>query len=487
MINEIKKIKKITYRGYLKSCNYTCFYCPFSKRLMSKNELEKDEEALYKFVKKLENIDFANPIDLFFTPYGEALIHNYYQKTICELSKKAFINKIGIQTNLSLDIKRWLNLDADFSKIYIWATFHNSMTDIDEFVEKVSILNNYHNISVGVVGNPDDAIVIKELRYKLPVEVYLWVNKMDGLGRKYTDEEYKFFSEIDPMFINEFSGKNEECNAHITDIFVRENGEILNCNITRKKLGNIYNDDFISSSVCNSKCDCYLAYSHRKNFSEFFGENYLFRVPEKIKPSAVFFDIDGTLTEDKETLIKTFKYLSEKTNIYFATELPENIAMRKVGFLKKYISGGVFAGGGVIIDYKKNFIKINEVVDSENFLTEILDDNRSKVYKHQDKIYRILTHKQNIQKSHTNNFYCLEQHNNLVSIVKKDIDKLEGIKVICDVNSISINDVLAVGNDVNDLSMIKGCGYSVAVLSSSDLIKQSVHYCINASHICCII
>lgn len=454
---------------------------------MSKKELEKDKEALYKFVNKLENIDFVKPIDLLFVPYGEALIHDYYQKTICELSKKDFINKVGIQTNLSFDIKNWLKSDLDFSKIYIWATFHNSMTDIDEFVEKVKILNSYHNICVGVVGNPEDSTIINELRHKLPVQVYMWVNKMDGLGRKYTDEEFEFFCEIDPMFINEFNEKNEECNAHTTDIFVRENGEILNCNRTRKKLGNIYDDDFVNSSYCNNKCDCYLAYSHKKNFSKFFDDNYLFRVPKKIKIDAIFFDIDGTLTEDRETLIKTFEYLSKKTSIYLATELPESVAMRKVGFLKKYISGGVFAGGGVIVDYKKAFVKINEVVDIENSLVEILADNRSKVYKYQDKMYRILTHKRNIKKCHIDNFYCVEQHSNLVSIVKKDVNKMQGVKVICDVNCISVNSVLAVGNDMNDLNMIRGCKYSIAVLSSNDVIKAEATYCANPSHICFIV
>lgn len=483
----IKEIEKITYRGHLKSCNYTCFYCPFSKRTMTKAELEKDKKALYKFINKLESIDFLKPIDLFFTPYGEALIHRHYQKTICDLSKKPFINKIGIQTNLSFDIKSWINEDADFTKIYIWATFHSSMTNIDDFVEKVSVLKEYHNISVGVVGNPKDVAVISSLRAKIPADVYLWINKMDGLGRKYTDEEFNIFSAIDPMFINEFKRKVNKCNAYETDIFVLENGEILNCNRTRKKLGNIYDDDFVNSNICNNKCDCYLAYCHVKDFSDFFGDNYLFRVQKKIKPKAIFFDIDGTLTEDRDVLIKTFEYLSKKTNIYFATELPENIAMKKVGFLKKYISGGVFAGGGLIVDYKNDFIKTNEIINVNKSLNEILNDKSSKIYKNENKIYRILTNKNHIQKHHKYNFCCLEQHNNFVSIIKKDIDKLEGIKEICNLNSITLSDVLAVGNDINDINMLKNCGYSVAVQTSSNAVKDVAKYCMNVSHISFII
>lgn len=483
----ISEIKKITYRGFLKSCNYTCFYCPFSKNSINKKEIEKDKESLNKFIEKLESIKFNEPIDLLCTPYGEAFIHDYYQKAISYLSKKTFINKIGIQTNLSLDIKKWLNLDSNFDKIFIWATYHDSMTNINEFSRKVEELNKYHKISVGVVGNPEDIEVIKDLRKKLPIDVYMWINKMDGLNRKYTNEEFEFFLSIDPMFINEFNKKNEDCNAFGSDIFIIENGEILNCNRSRKKLGNIYEDNFTKSNICNKKCDCYLAYSHKKNFSDFFGENYLFRVPEKIKPKAIFFDIDGTLIENREKLIEVFEYLSKKTNIYFATQLPINVAIRKMNFLKEYISGGVFAGGSYITDYKKKFTKVIEIQNSSNSLEEVLKDSRSRIYKAQNKIYRILTNEKYITNNHKKNFHCLKEHDDFVSIIKKDVNKFTGILEICNLNNISPKDIMCVGNDTCDLEMIKECGYSIAVIKSDESIKNEAKYCMNVSGICFVV
>ena len=40
----------IYYRGSLKSCNYDCSYCPFTKQRDSRDELAHDASALRRFV-----------------------------------------------------------------------------------------------------------------------------------------------------------------------------------------------------------------------------------------------------------------------------------------------------------------------------------------------------------------------------------------------------------------------------------------------------
>lgn len=44
----------ILYRGCLKSCNYNCSYCPFSKHGMSVKELEKDKKQWFAFIESLQ-------------------------------------------------------------------------------------------------------------------------------------------------------------------------------------------------------------------------------------------------------------------------------------------------------------------------------------------------------------------------------------------------------------------------------------------------
>ena len=43
----------ILYRGSLKSCNYRCGYCPFSKRRGSRREYDRDREQWLRFVDSL--------------------------------------------------------------------------------------------------------------------------------------------------------------------------------------------------------------------------------------------------------------------------------------------------------------------------------------------------------------------------------------------------------------------------------------------------
>ncbi len=45
--------KTICYRGSLKSCNYRCSYCPFSKHRASVQELEKDRQNFGRFCESI--------------------------------------------------------------------------------------------------------------------------------------------------------------------------------------------------------------------------------------------------------------------------------------------------------------------------------------------------------------------------------------------------------------------------------------------------
>ncbi len=483
----LEDIKQITYRGHLKSCNYTCHYCPFSKNKISKVELEGDKVALDRFMMKLGDINFENSLEVLFTPYGEALIHDYYLEAFRELSNREYISKIGCQTNLSFDVDKFLSRDIDFSKVYLWATFHPTMVGIEEFVSKVTKLHSKISISVGIVGNTDELHIFKVLRQKLPSNVYMWVNAMDGLGRKYTEFELEFFTEHDPVFTYEVGRLDSyKCSGGSSHIFVKGNGEIFSCNRNKKSLGNIYKSSNLEEAKCSGGCcDCYLAYSHTHEFLEnkFIRENNLFRVPNKVKPKAIFFDIDGTLTEDRLTLEKAFKYLASKTQIYIATERPEKIAFRNIGFLKKYVSGGVFSGGSYIVDYKNGFKHVEEIKNIDtSFLETVYSDKKSTVYEEENCIYRVITHK-NFASSKLGDVDIIQQSNRMYSLVSCGVDKFFGIKILCNEVGLDIKDVMAVGNETNDIVMFENCGYSVAVLNSSDEVKASAEYCLNVTHI----
>ena len=71
---DLKARHMILYRGSLKSCNYRCNYCPFSKHPMSRRELLRDKEQWDRFCLSLARRAEAMEIhSLMVTPYGEAL------------------------------------------------------------------------------------------------------------------------------------------------------------------------------------------------------------------------------------------------------------------------------------------------------------------------------------------------------------------------------------------------------------------------------
>ena len=104
MADRRKNSHMILYRGSLKSCNYRCSYCPFSKRAMSKGELEKDEEQWDSFVRSLAEKGHALGVGaLMVVPYGEALIHPWYWE--------GFVN-----TKTRTIILQWKNETCEFEK-----------------------------------------------------------------------------------------------------------------------------------------------------------------------------------------------------------------------------------------------------------------------------------------------------------------------------------------------------------------------------------
>ena len=78
-------IYTLYYRNYLKSCNYSCSYCPFSKLIPSEKMLHRDKKYLNKFVEFIKNS--KDNFKIFFAPRGEALVYDYYKEALITIKK----------------------------------------------------------------------------------------------------------------------------------------------------------------------------------------------------------------------------------------------------------------------------------------------------------------------------------------------------------------------------------------------------------------
>lgn len=477
--------KQIFYRGLLKSCNYSCAYCPFSKHV-SERELKKDRVELERFVHFMEQRTDVGAVQI--VPYGEALIHEYYWKAMAVLSRLPRLELVGCQTNLSFPVEHMLKVFREAGgckeKLRLWCTFHPTMASEEQFLSQCRLLEKEEvSFCVGAVGVPEQREILQQLREKLSKEVYMWVNPMDGLGRAYTDAEREDFSKIDaffPYLLKHNKAQPGQCKGCRREaLFIQANGDVTPCNISRKKLGNIYEsydwETPIEIKSCGQReCSCYLAYSNRKDMPEMicYGKYPAFRMATI--PQAMFLDVDGTLVEegcdcmDEET-VRQLAYWSRYAKIYLATSLPMVHALKKCHAIKPFLAGGVFANGGMVCLFqeKKTWI-IPIEQDVLQSVLQLLQEfcMKVKIYQQGGMVYKVtgiggralqaygaLQEKFVLGKDSVQLGLIIE--GNYLEITGQNANKLAGVQRICEDYGYEKDRVLTVGNSENDKEMLE--------------------------------
>ena len=528
--------KTVSYRGDLKSCNYRCSYCPFSKHRASVQELEKDRQNFGRFCESIA--DRAAEFDIgavFVVPYGEASIHRWYWEGLGRLAGLDGLDRVGLQTNLSFSVEECLAIFDLYSgdanreniresdketcketaektvrgisgaarrKLCIWATFHPEMTDMKTFVEKCHRLaDSGVNLCVGAVGAPQNIPLLGRLRERLSPDLYLWINKMDGLGRAYTEEEKRAFLELDPFFGLECGSPAADAAMCSDRCFVEADGRIRACNIGRIKEGNWYQSEQeeIFRPLCGKKrCSCYLAYGGRADFEgrQFFGAYPIFRVPKPYQ--AVFLDLDGTLVPEKhrgrlaDSVRRKLLALREKRPVFLATSMPAEEVRRRLGEDLELFQGAVFASGAYVwmrtkeesgkadgSGEKRKGAAGREVIHPVDLkelprLTELAAQCRAGV-----RVYRIRGREADAERDTAYKITLVKRHNsvwqeqerqraaeilqtgtyrifvekNCLEIIAAHVDKGTGVREICGWLGIRPEEAIAVGNDREDRAM----------------------------------
>jgi len=272
----------ILWRGPLSSCNYDCDYCPFGKTEASRAEIEADAAALERFLAWVEG--FGHPLSIFFTPWGEGLIHAHVQRAIVRLSQLDGLGRVAIQTNLSARLDFLGQARAE--KVGLWSTFHPDHVRRERFVAQVRTARAAGaTVSAGVVGMPRFLAEIEALRQELPPEVYLWVNAVRG--QPYPDELVARITAVDPLFpVNlrrPHASEGRPCRAGETVIAVDGEGKVRRCNFLPEVIGDLYASDLadvLRPRLCPARtCNCHVGYVHMPHLrlTEVFGADVLSR------------------------------------------------------------------------------------------------------------------------------------------------------------------------------------------------------------------
>lgn len=256
----------ILWRGPLDSCNYECAYCPFAKRTPSAAKLDRDRQALARFVAWLL-AEQGFSLRVLFTPYGEALIWPWYREALVRLSYAPQIRQVSIQTNASGPMS-FLE-EADRSRVSLWISWHPTEIELAPFVQKIEKLHRSGTrLSVGAVAVPAHLEQVEALRHALPRDVPMWLNAQKP-GVRYSDREQVRWRAIDPAFdleLRRHRSLGKPCVSGEESISVDGDGTIMRCHFVDQVLGNLYTDDLsklLTPRPCpNRICDCWIGYSN---------------------------------------------------------------------------------------------------------------------------------------------------------------------------------------------------------------------------------
>lgn len=279
----------ILYRGPLSSCNYGCPYCPFAKRTETKPEHRADEQALARFLTWVEAQRDKHSLSIFFTPWGEALIHRRYQQAFVRLTHMPQVEKVSIQTNLSCRLQ-WVE-DCDKSRMALWTTYHPGEVSRNRFLARCQeLIERKVAFSVGVVGMQEHLDEIEALREALPKEIYVWVNAYKRLPDYYSPEDLQRLETVDSLFpLNNVrhASKDKRCRTGESVFSVDGEGVMRRCHFVRDPIGNIYTEnweDALQPRLCsNESCGCHIGYIHMPDLKldEVFGKGILARIPQE--------------------------------------------------------------------------------------------------------------------------------------------------------------------------------------------------------------
>lgn len=489
--NSWNALRHITWRGALHSCNYACDYCPFARKKSSPAELRKDQAALAAFLDFLIRKPFPQPLSILLAPAGEGLIHPHYRKALAALSRMEQVAQVSCQTNLGFSaealLEDFMQLGADFSRLSLWASFHPTMTRPEEFAAKVNLLSRFMPLSVGVVGEPTNFSSISSLKALLPETASFWINAKDGLKRPYSQEEKAAFLELDPTFTLELQsgrGPLSACGGGRQSIFVEADGSFSFCLRSGISGGNLYSGkkkekaDEIHSLHCKGRCDCFLAYSLRKDLPLLFhyGPYPELRIQGSRKIKALFFDLDGTLTDSdgklRPSLMDGLRKLAATYRIYAATALPISYARAKCADVWDLFSGAAFSYGAHVADFSLGFSRLLPLpIRMAETLQSYMEDG---------KIYKQILHEEPEAVPHG----CrLIRDGGVLSFIAAEADKLSGVELICHWNHWQRDEVLVMGDGWADIPMLAAFPFSVAPPEASPGALEAARFHMDAEEL----
>src|SRR5699024_2710138 len=122
--------------------------------------------------------------------------------------------------------------------------------------------------SVGAVASVTDYDALQGLRAHLLPDIYFWLNANERDKRPTSDERNNQFQLLDSLHHLETSlwpANVEFCLGGKQSVFMNADGDLFACNISKIKIGNLYQQQLSTPACMSRHCHCYLAYHLRED------------------------------------------------------------------------------------------------------------------------------------------------------------------------------------------------------------------------------
>jgi phosphoserine phosphatase len=476
-------IRRLYYRGKLDACNYTCSYCPFAKKKMDKKKRLADQQAFERFLAQVR--DSAAHVKILLIPYGEALTHSFYRDGMIRLARLPNVEGVSCQTNLSFDAEKFLReiaaANVEVEKIKLWASFHPEVLG-DEGAQRFldaarRLTQNGVDLAVGAVACARYRTQIANLRQQLDPRLYFFLNLPRGMRGEppLSPEDRAFFRAIDPLLVDDeqrVPADITQCKGGKESLFIDADGQRYAC----PRSGIPMTD----TPLCRRKtCDCYLAYSNlHPHVQAIMGEGALWRIPQKRAIAALFFDIDGTLTDSTGKMppayAQSLAILARQMPLFLATALPIEYARMRLGASFALFSGGVFAAGAhVRWGEQQCFIPCPTLPETLPVAcrVSVYANARGEAFK-----YALTANNTadacRLQHDLREN-YTVFREETLVTLVHRKADKRSGVLRLCRECRIDPQKIAVIGDSEHDLPMFSLTPHACAVPHAPALLRAA--------------
>jgi phosphoglycolate phosphatase (TIGR01487 family) len=205
---------------------------------------------------------------------------------------------------------------------------------------------------------------------------------------------------------------------------------------------------------------------------------------------AIVSDIDGTITDSRRRVqweaVEAFRELQDNgIEVMIASGNVLPVALGLHIFIG--LNGPIIAENGGIVAYGEEVHKVNSnqrPIEAFEYLKGVLPVERlfTDKWRETQVALRLSVKEEDVRQALSGWDLEIEATGFAIHLMEKGHSKMSGVKKACELLGIDVDEVAAFGDSDNDVKMLRGCGYGIAVSNASKAAKGAADYVAKEAH-----